>query len=113
MLNVDHHPMSSKGMLEGGGKTRKIRLLKQKSATSHFSSYCDKIIHHKCFVFFVFLFVFLRILSLMTSSLVIFQMQALLFWLEDVMFTQDKRHKVYILALQIIHRCKTEENEKA
>lgn len=58
MLNVDHHPMSSKGMLEGGGKTRKIRLLKQKSATSHFSSYCDKIIHHKCFVFFVFLFVF-------------------------------------------------------
>lgn len=110
MLNVDHHPMSSKGMLEGGGKTRKIRLLKQKSATSHFSPYHDKIIHHKFFLFVLF---FLRILSLMTSSLVIFQMQALLFWLEDVMFTQDKRHKVYILALQIIHRCKTEENEKA
>lgn len=54
MLNVDHHPLSSKDMLEGGGKTIKIRLLKQKSATSHFSSYHDKIIHHKCLLFFCF-----------------------------------------------------------
>lgn len=29
------------------------------------------------------------------------------------MFTRDKRHKVPGLALQIIHRCKTEENKKA
>lgn len=75
--------MSSKGMLEGG-KNQKIMLLKN-----------ALVFHCNPLSGLFFFFSFLHILSSLTPFLVIFQQQAIMFWLENVMVTRDdKRHKV-------------------
>ena len=93
MLNVEGHlTMSSKGMLGGGGKTRKWGYSKSESVIGPVSSFhCNKM-QRKWFLNSF----FLRISSSLTSSRVIFQLQALLFWLEDVIVhTRQRTQKVF------------------